>query len=593
MLKPSRRTLSLAALAPLVLGLAAAEAAPTAVRPAGAKAARSNHPASPPASAPPTEEQAAASRLSTAAIAAHVRFLADDLLEGRKPGSRGSSLAVKYLAAQLEALGLQPGARDQGGVPSFLQPVPLVELTAQIPPAIPFWPLSAPITGGPGPLSLSAGGGTKAELILDPDAHIDLARLDDAELVFAGYGITAPEYGWDDYKDSDVRGKVVVLLNFNPPFAGEVNGHRVRLWYGRWDYKFQAAAAHGAAGALIVHTEESAGYPWQVLAASADGARLDLPPREGEPRMQFQGWVESAAAGKLAALGGRELAMLTAAAQEKGFRPVSLGVKTRFALPIARRSFQSANVIGRLPGVDPALRDQAVVYTAHHDHLGTVPPVPPATDGIYNGAVDNASGCATVLAIAQALAGSKPRRSVLFVFTTAEEQGLLGARWFAQHPPLPPERIAAGLNLDSINIWGRTTDLSQLGLGKTSLDAAVAALAAAQGRSVHGEAFPDRGAFYRSDQFELARIGVPVAALRGGPAFEGRPAAWGPAQLDAWTRTDYHQVTDEFHDQWDLKGALQDAQLNLLVGLRIANADALPTWTAGDEFEAARKKAAR
>ena len=561
--------------------------------PVSTRAGRLVKPAAPPNGAPTFDEQSAAARLSTAAIAAHVRFLADDLLEGRKPGTRGSSLAVKYLTAQLEALGLAPGARDAAGAPSFLQPVPLVELKAHVPPSVPFWPLSAQIVAGPGPLALSAGGGTKAELILDPDAHVDLARLDDAELVFAGYGITAPEYGWDDYKDSDVRGKIVVLLNFNPPFAGEVNGHRVRLWYGRWDYKFQAAAARGAAGALIVHTEESAGYPWKVLAASADGARLDLPPREGEPRMQFQGWVESAAAGKLAALGGQDLSKLIAGAQEKGFRPVSLGVKTRFTLPIARRSFESANVIGRLPGVDPLLRDEAVVYTAHHDHLGTVPPVPPATDGIYNGAVDNASGCATVLAIAQALALSKPRRSVLFVFTTAEEQGLLGARWFAQHPPLPPGRIAAGLNIDSVNIWGRTTDLSQLGLGKTSLDAAVAVLAAAQGRSVHGDAFADRGAFYRSDQFELARIGVPVAALRGGPGFEGHPPAWGPAQMDAWTRTDYHQVTDEFHDQWDLRGALQDAELNLMVGLRIANADAQPAWTAGDEFEAVRKKAAR
>jgi Zn-dependent M28 family amino/carboxypeptidase len=234
-----------------------------------------------------------------------------------------------------------------------------------------------------------------------------------------------------------------------------------------------------------------------------------------------------------------------------------------------------------------------VMYTAHWDHLGRRDPAPGTTDGIYNGALDNASGCAAILAVARAAKEAAPRRSMLFVFVTAEEQGLLGSRWFAQHPTVRPGRIAADINVDSVNKWGRTTDLGMLGLGKSSLDAVVKQVAAEQGREVHGDPFPDRGAFYRSDQFELARIGVPVVAIRGGPSYVGRPPGWGAAQHEAFERTDYHQVTDEYRGDWDLAGAVEDAQLDLIVGLRVANAPSLPQWKPGDEFEKARKTAAR
>ena len=442
--------------------------------------------------------------------------------------------------------------------------------------------------GPGGQVSLAPGMGVKSDLVLDPDAHVDVARVRDAELVFAGYGIVAPEYGWDDYKDVDVRGKIVVLMNFNPPFLGQ----GVRLWYGRWDYKYLTAAAHGAAGALLIHTTPSAGYPWQVLSASADGVRIDLPPKD-ERRMQFQGWVTEDSARKLARLGGQDLDALRSQAQEKSFRPVPLPVRTSFEMPIERQTTVSANVIGKVPGGDPKLRDEVVMYTAHWDHLGKRDPAPGTTDGIYNGALDNASGCASILAIARAARDAPPRRSMLFVFVTAEEQGLLGSRWFAQHPPVRPGRIAADINIDSVNKWGRTTDVGMLGLGKSSLDAVVKQVASEQGRDVHGDPFPDRGAFYRSDQFELARIGVPVVAIRGGPTYAGRPPGWGAAQHEAFERTDYHQVSDEYHGDWDLSGAVEDAQLDLVVGLRIANATSLPQWKPGDEFEKARKTAAR
>jgi Zn-dependent M28 family amino/carboxypeptidase len=526
-------------------------------------------------------ERAASARVTEAEISGHIRFLSDDLLEGRKPGTAGADLAVKYLASQMEAMGLVPGAAADDGKPSWFQPVPLVELRGRLPREVTF-------RGASGEVALPVLGGVKADLVLDPDAHLEVARVRDAELVFAGYGIVAPEYGWDDYKDVDVRGKIVVLMNFNPPFAGQ----GVRLWYGRWDYKFLTAAAHGAAGALVIHTTASAGYPWQVLSASADGVRIDLPPGT-EERMQFQGWITEDGARRLAKLSGTDLDALRTAAQRKDFRASSLGVRTSFEMPIEKRTTMSANVVGKVTGTDPRLRNEVVMYTAHWDHLGRRDPAPGTTDGIYNGALDNASGCAAVLAIARGAKEAPPRRSMLFVFVTAEEQGLLGSRWFARHPTVRPGRIAADINIDSVNKWGRTTDVGMLGLGKSSLDAMVKQVASEQGRTVHGDPFPDRGAFYRSDQFEMARIGVPVVAVRGGPSYVGRPPGWGAARHEEFERSDYHQVTDEYRGDWDLLGAVQDAQLDLIIGLRIANATSLPQWTPGDEFEKARKTAAR
>jgi Zn-dependent M28 family amino/carboxypeptidase len=528
---------------------------------------------------PQAAERAATSRITAAEISGHIRFLSDDLLEGRKPGQPGDELAIKYLASQLEAYGYKPGG-DNG---TFLQAVPLIELHVDVPREVHF-------KAGDADVTLHALGGTAADLILEPNAHIDRATVKDAPVVFVGYGITAPEYGWDDYKDVDVRGKVVVVMNFNPPFKGP----GVRLWYGRWDYKYINAAKHGAAGALVIHTTPSAGYPWQVLANRADGTHQDLPPTDDEPRtMQFQGWISDPAAIKLAQAGGQDLDALRKAAESRDFRPQALGATLALDMPVHRHEIRSANVIGILPGRDPRLSQEAVLYTAHHDHLGKGPPPPGTTDGIYNGALDNASGCATVLTIAHAATVAVPKRSLIIAFVTAEEQGLLGSKWLAQHPPIPANRIAADINLDSVNRWGRTSDLGVLGLGKSTADDVVRKVAAEQGRTVHGDPFPDRGAFYRSDMFPLARVGVPPVAVKGGPDYVGRPKAWGEEQAVEYERKHYHQPSDEYRGDWDLSGDVQDAELQLLVGLRLANAPQMPAWTPGDEFEAARKSASR
>jgi Zn-dependent M28 family amino/carboxypeptidase len=480
-------------------------------------------------------------------------------------------------------MGYLAGATDKDGKPSFFQPVPLVKHTAAVPDRVVF-------EAGQKRLALSTRG-DQAELVFRSFAEADRIKVDAAELVFVGYGIVAPEHGWDDYRGVDVRGKVVVLLNFNPPFAGE----NVRLWYGRWDYKYQEAAKHGAAGALLIHTDATAGYPWTVVTASNRPQGFQLP-AEGEPRLPFQGWIRHDAASRLFAMAGRDLEADAAAAKDparKGAAGVSIGVRISLDVPVVRERIASANVIGLLPGTDEKLKNEAVIYTAHHDHLGRVP-VPDGADGIYNGALDNASGCATILAIANAAAASRPRRSLLFIFVTAEEQGLLGSAWYARHPTIAPARMAANINVDSVNRFGRTTDVSVLGLGKSSLDAVVRSVAAAQGRVVRGDPFPDRGAFYRSDHFEFARIGVPVVYASGGTSVVGKPPEWGRAQRTAWIAKHYHQPSDEYPpypDGWDLSGAVEDAQLQLIVGLRVANEDALPQWTPGDEFERARKEA--
>ena len=530
-------------------------------------------------------EKAAAARITAHEIEGHIRFLADDLLEGRFPGTRGDEVAVRYLASELEAMGLTGGAPGKDGKPSFIQSVPLVRYTSTTPDKVDF-------QAGDNKLSLTESG-DDPEIVLRSFSDIDKVKLENAELVFVGYGIVAPEHGWDDYRGKDVKGKVVVVLNFNPPFAGE----DVRLWYGRWDYKYATAAAHGAAGALIIHTTKSAGYPWTVVKNSNRGPGFSLP-SEGEARPLFQGWITEDAGKRLFKLGGHDLEAewkKAMDAQAKGAAGVALGVSMSLDMPVVHETVPSANVLGLLQGTDPSLRDELVIYTAHHDHLGKRESAP-GVDGIYNGALDNASGCAAVLNIARAAAASPRKRSMLFLFVTAEEQGLLGSAWYARHPTVPAARIAADINIDSFNRLGRASDLQMLGLGKSTLDQVVKDVAAAQGRTVHGDAFPDRGSFYRSDQFELAKVGVPPVAILGGPSFIGRPPGWGKEQKEKYERENYHQPSDEYPpypQSWDLSGAIEDAQLQLIVGLRVADAPDLPKWTPGDEFEKARTGAAK
>ena len=522
-----------------------------------------------------TVEKAAAGALKAQHIAPHVRFLADDLLEGRAPGSRGEKLASRYIAAQLASFGLEP-AGEQG---TFFQPVPLVGLQPVLPKTVTF--------RGPG--GKSAALQLPGDLVVMSGTQGPAGRIAGAELVFVGYGIVAPEHQWDDYKDLDVRGKVVLVMNNDPERDPALFAGKTRLWYGRWDYKYLQAARKGAVGAIIIHTTPSAGYPWQVVESSNTSERFELPAGD-EPRLTAKMWATEPASRNLAALGGKDLDALRAAAERRDSRPVPLGVTMALAFDNKVRKLEGENVVGRWVGADARLKDEAVVFTAHHDHLGIRPHK--SGDNIYNGALDNASGVAQLLAIARAASESpRPRRSLIFAAVSAEEQGLLGSEWYCRRPTVPAGRIAANINMDSANIRGRTSDFSFIGHGKSSLDQVIEAVARAQGRTIHGDAFPDKGSFYRSDQFNFARIGVPAIYGRGGPTFVGRPPEWGRQQADIYEKQHYHQPSDQFDPAWDFAGAVEDGQLLLLTGLRVANDRRLPSWKPGDEFEAARKKA--
>ncbi len=488
-------------------------------------------------------------------------------------------------------MGLEPGA-SEGGSPSWFQKVPLIGVSARLPAAETFASTSSP--------SSKATLSIPADLVVETgveDAKVSLAVSD---IVFVGYGIVAPEYKWDDYKNVDVKGKIVLVMNNDPSTDPNLFEGKTRLWYGRWDYKYLEAAKHGAVAAIIIHTTPSAAYPWQVLVSSGMREKFMLPPVQGEPRVVAQMWATEDASRKIARLGGKDLDVLRAAAEKREFVAVPLGVKTSLAFTNDVRRIESANVVGLLPGNDPVLGKEAVVYSAHHDHLGIG--APKGTEGaakgggpvdtIYNGAIDNASGVAALLAIARASALSEPtKRSRVFLAVTAEEQGLLGSEWYAKHPTFPAGRIAVNLNMDAVNYLGKTNDVGFYGYGRSSVDHVIDAIAKAQGRTVHGDPFPEKGHVYRSDQFSFAKVGVPGIFVKGGPSFVGRPAGWGEEQEELYERLHYHQPSDEYSKDWDLSGAVEDARMLLLAGIRIANDPALPSWNPGNEFEAARKAA--
>jgi Peptidase family M28 len=524
------------------------------------------------------EERAAAAVITPALLKAHVEFLASDLLEGRGTASRGEQVAEWYVATQLEAMGLQPAAPGGG----WVQKVPLVGITPRVPPGA--------MTFQTGAQSLALE--YRRDFMAFSGVQKPEARIENADVVFVGYGIVAPEFQWDDYKNVDVRGKVLLMMNNDPEDDPRLFAGKTRLWYGRWAYKYLIAGQKGAVGAILIHTTHSAGYPWQVVQTSWAGENFELPDT-GEPRVQVKVWATEDASRRIAALGGQELDRLRAAAQGRDFKPVPLGVRLSFALENAITRKVGGNVIGKLPGSDPRLKEQVVLYTAHVDHFGVKQDAAPGADVIYNGAVDNASGVAALLSVAKACSvlPKAPRRTILFAAVTAEEQGLLGSEYLARNPPAPPGRIAANINIDGINIFGRTRDLTMIGLGKSSLDSMVVALAAEQGRVVKPDQFPDRGFFYRSDQFSLAKVGVPAAYFSEGTDFVGRPAGWGREQIEKWEATHYHQPSDEYDPNWDVSGAIEDVQLDFYLGVKVADADAMVVWNAGDEFEAARKKA--
>jgi Zn-dependent M28 family amino/carboxypeptidase len=520
--------------------------------------------------------QVARSTITRAALEAPIRFLSSDLLEGRGPATRGDQLARLYLQTRLEGMGYQPAFANG----AWQQPFDIVGIKGQ-------FPKSWSFQGRSERVDLA----WREDYIAMSGLQSESVSVEDAELVFVGYGIQAPEFQWDDFKGMNLTGKILVMMNNDPDWDPHLFAGKRRLYYGRWDYKYESAARQGAIGAIIIHTTPSAGYPWQVVQSSWGGEQFALP-AGNEPHVKVEAWATQDAVRRLLKSSGYDLDKLTAAARSPDFHPVPLGIRTSITFTNKLASLQTANVGGVLPGSDPKLATQVVVLSAHHDHFGIGEP-DASGDRIYHGAVDNASGCAQVLAVAQALAAlpERPRRSVLALFVAGEERGLLGSKFYTLHPTFAPGRIAADINIDSGNIFGRTRDATSIALGKSSLDDIAARVAASQGRVVKGDQFPDRGYYYRSDQFSFARIGVPALFFDDGVDFIGRPAGWGREQIEQWELHKYHQPSDRLDGSWNFDGMIEDAQLAMLSAWLVAQADALPTWQPGDEFEAARKQA--
>lgn len=514
--------------------------------------------------------EAAAATISAEDIEAHVRALASDEMQGRAPGTPGDEMARAYLIEQMQALGFEPAGTD-----GWEQPFDIVAVNATLPDQ---WSFSSES----GSVELDRG----TEYIANSGVQEAEAVLDSSELVFVGYGMQAPEYEWDDFKGVDLAGKTLVMLNNDPDWDEALFAGETRLYYGRWRYKYESAARQGAAGAIIIHTTPSAGYGWNVVQTSWSGDQIELP-ATGAPRATVEGWVTEDAAKEIFALAGVDYDAALESARSREFEPMPLGVTTSLRLENTVEATKTANVLGILRGSGDNA-DEVIALSAHFDHLGAQGGDP--EDPIYNGALDNAAGCAQVLAIAKAIAAlpEAPSRSILLAFVAAEESGLLGSAYFAANPTVEPGRIAANVNYDGANIWGSTRDVTFIGHGKSSLDAVVEAGAALQDRVVKPDQFPDRGFYYRSDQFSFAKIGVPAVYLDTGTDFEGRDAGWGSEQIEAWEAEHYHQPSDEIVDSWNYDGISEDVWLGLYVTLTISETEELPTWTPGDEFEAAR-----
>ena len=520
-------------------------------------------------------------QLNEQSMRAHIKFLSSDLLEGRGTGARGGEIAASYIAAQMEALGLK-GAGANG---SFFQPVSLVGVKAD-----PATKLVISGRNGKGTLRFAddyvAFTGAQTE-------EVDI----DADMVFVGYGINAPEQRWNDYKGApaDYRGKILVMLVNDPPATKEepnLFGGKVLTYYGRWTYKYEEAARRGAAGVILLHTDQSAGYPWSVVRTSNGSWRFDIARTSNETTyLKMRSWMTDDAARGMVKLAGLDLSDLRVRAAARDFVPIDLSLKAKINLKSEVKRVQAPNVAGILPGRDPKLRDEYVVYSAHWDHFGVGAP-DKTGDTIYNGAVDNASGVASVLAIAEALAklpaAQRPRRSSLFLFTTAEEQGLLGSEWYSKHPLVPLEKTAANVNLDSMNVLGVTNDFIPLGAERSTLKAVVEAVARERHMQVSPDARPEQGSFYRSDHFPFAKVGVPSISLKEGNDYVGHSKEWGAEQFKAYNTAHYHQPSDEYSDSWDFRGLLQETEIAMAIGRRIADMDQKPSFNPTDEF--ARKK---
>jgi Zn-dependent M28 family amino/carboxypeptidase len=514
-------------------------------------------------------------------LLAHIKMLASDEFEGRAPGTKGEDLSVKYISEQFAKIGLKPGNPDG----TYIQEVPLAGIISE-------------------PVMSFTVGEKKTELKFPDDYVASSARLqsdikiDNADVVFVGYGVVAPEYGWDDYKDVDVRGKTILMLINDPAIPDPKDPKKLddkmfkgkaMTYYGRWTYKYEIAAQKGAAAAVIIHEIEPAAYPYSVVKTSWAKENFELDqPNKNMNAVQVRSWITLDVAKKLLADSGQDFDALKKAAIKKDFRPVALKAKANISIKQIVRSFKSHNVLGKLEGSDPKLKDEWVVYTAHWDHLGRHLDLP--GDQIFNGAIDNASGVASVIQLGAAFTklNPPPKRSVLFMATTAEEAGLLGAKFYAEHPLYPLEKTLADINIDTVNPWGKTRDIEDLSNNNSTLDDMLAAAAKRNGRVMKPNSQPEKGGFYRADHFEFSKLGVPALYIGGGKEVIGKPAEFGQQKKDDYTAHHYHQVSDEVNPEWDLSGAAQDMQLLFEIGYQVANGDKFPEWKSGTEFKAKR-----
>jgi Zn-dependent M28 family amino/carboxypeptidase len=510
-----------------------------------------------------------------ARIRAHVKFLSSDLLEGRGTGQRGGDIAAEYIATQFALYGLKP-AGDDG---TYFQNVPMVGVKTLASTSFKLVPAS-----GESVLLKNLD-----DFVTNNESQAESADID-APIVFVGYGIKAPEYNWDDYKNDDLHGKVALLF-VNEPISDDPKFFKGKAltYYGRWTYKFEEAARRGAVATLIIHRRDLASYGWEVVRNSWGTERSYLK-RDATPKVQAASWIQLDIAKKLVGMAGLDLDQLFQQAQSRDFRPVELPVRLEAHVSSELRPFVSKNVLGIVPGGDSKRSTEAVMYTAHYDHLGISPDM--KGDNIYNGAVDNGTGCGILLELARTWAQAKSGvpRSILFASVTAEEQGLLGSEYLGKHSPVPPSKITLDLNYDALAPIGEPEEVEVGGAERTTFYPAVQSIATTLGLEIRPDAHPEAGHYYRSDHFSLARVGIPSFSIGEGQKFKGHDTAWGEAQAKDYVEHHYHQPSDEFRPEMDFSGLAKMARFGFLLGQAAAIEPELQSWQPGDEFEAARKK---
>lgn len=524
---------------------------------------------------PPQATQVADS-FNTDRMRADLQFLSSDLFEGRGTGQRGGDIAAAYIATQFALAGLKPIGENN----TYMQKVPLNGATLQPESTLKIIP--------------SKGEEMNLKYLEDFVANSQTLKLEDCidgAVVFVGYGVVAPEFKWNDYAGVDVKGKVILALVNDPPSTDpKVFGGKAMTYYGRWTYKYEEAARQKAAGILLIHNTEMASYGWNVVRNSWSGeqAMLDNPP--GQYALPMTGWISEEVAKKAAAVAGQDLGTLFAKAKQQGFKPMELPLRIQAKLITKVRSLHAENVVGLLEGSDPNLKDEAIVYSAHYDHLGIGNPVD--GDNIYNGSLDNASGTALLLELARVFAQSpvKPSRSMVFLSVTAEERGLRGSEYYGKNPRIPAKKTMLNLNYDGINLWGETRDVVLTGADRTSVWIVVQEVTGAMNLNITPEEHPEAGFYYRSDHFSFARVGVPAFSLDLGNDYPDKPKDFGEQKYKEYNEKHYHQPSDEFNPDWDYSGAKQIARLGIYLGWRVAELPGMTGWKSGDEFEKARKQ---